>query len=179
MAAVTRARPLSARPLDLAWVSYMLMHLLPALLFDTQVYLPVRSIPSFARKALSAYLEMSNDPLLRKVNLPEFGWLKAFMGCELFFQTPVLLVASYGLWKDDVRTLPLVLLYAAHCATTTLPCVLTLVSSRSELGSDQFVMLLSAYIPYLVIPIIMSIDMLRRLHVILGNTVASGKAKAN
>lgn len=81
----------------------MLMHLLPALLFDTQVYLPPSYVPGFARRALASYLAMSNDPLLRKVNLPQFGWLKAFMGCELFFQTPLLLVASFGLWRGEAR----------------------------------------------------------------------------
>ena len=66
------------------------------------------------------------------------------------------------------------LLYGASTATTTLPCVavlfqtpettaLTIAKGIASVTPEQRVLLLSSYIPFLLVPLIMAIDMAYRI----------------
>lgn len=68
----------------------------------------------------------------------------------------------------------LLLIYAASTATTTLPCVTTIfglpltspettLSGVHSVTSEQRLMLLSCYIPYFVVPLVMTLDMAGRV----------------
>ena len=70
---------------------------------------------------------------------------------------------------------PLLALYAASTATTTLACVFqvlqtpkttpeTLAQNLPSITADQRLLLLSSYIPYFLIPFIMAVDMGMRTH---------------
>lgn len=59
----------------------------------------------------------------------------------------------------------LLLVYAASTATTLLPCLANLLSDVHEpaLTSTQLLMLLSSYLPFLLVPVAMAVDMAVRL----------------
>lgn len=78
--------------------------------------------------------------------------------------------------------LALLVAYGAATATTLLPvlnAVLTDKTSTPALNAAELGMLLSSYIPFLVIPLAMSVDMALRLVAICGReNVRAGKKEA-
>ena len=97
---------LSSRPLDAAWVFYLLLHIVPAVLFDSQSFLPRKSFPLVLQQTLDAWLAFSEDPLLTNVNRPGFVWIKTFLGCELFLQVPFCVLASVMLQNGNSACRP-------------------------------------------------------------------------
>jgi hypothetical protein len=57
----------------------------------------------------------------------------------------------------------LLLVYGASTATTTLPCITTILFA-SSITSEQRGMLLACYAPYLLMPLIMTVDMANRVN---------------
>jgi len=124
---------------------------------------------------------MSNDPLVGGVagyfagtNSDQFLWFKCFVVLEAVFQLPVFFLGMRGLYNDSRAIYVLILLYGASTATTTLPCVAvifqtpettasTIVQNIASVTSAQRLLLLSSYIPFLVIPLIMAVDMAFRV----------------
>jgi hypothetical protein len=53
--------------------------------------------------------------------------------------------------------------YGASTATTTLPCVVYILNKSSEVTGYQLMVLLSSYVPFMVIPLVMAVDMGLRL----------------
>lgn len=56
---------------------------------------------------------------------------------------------------DDRRVWVLMLIYAAHSATTTLPCITTVFFDKT-VSSNQLTILMLAYLPYFVVPAVSS-----------------------
>lgn len=88
---------------------------------------------------------------------------------------PLASFAQYVFTRADSRAIyVLVLLYGASTATTTLPCVAvifqtpetsasTIAQNIASVTSAQRLLLLSSYIPFLLIPLIMAVDMAFRV----------------
>ncbi|KAF8347806.1 hypothetical protein F5887DRAFT_667049 [Amanita rubescens] len=178
---VRKRVPLTSRPIDLIYFCFFLIHVPATLLLDVQHLYPTELVPPFMRALLQSYLQMSNDPLVGGVsgyftgmNTEQFLWFKSFTVLEVVFQLPVFFLGMRGLYKDNRAIYILILLYGASTATTTLPCVavlfqtpettaLTIAKDIASVTSEQRVLLLSSYIPFLLIPLIMAIDMAYRL----------------
>ncbi|KAG1878548.1 transmembrane protein 6/97 [Suillus tomentosus] len=173
------AIPITSRPLDLVYFVFFLVHIPATLLIDLQALYPPRLIPHFIRALPRLYIQMSNDPLIGSVlgllgDSKPFVWFKTFLAVEALFQFPVFILGARGLWRDSRSIYVLLLVYAASTTTTTLPCLSVLLATpttSAQTIADKIVsvttfqrsLLLSSYIPFFVIPFIMTIDMASRL----------------
>ncbi|KAJ7140277.1 transmembrane protein 6/97 [Mycena crocata] len=187
-------KSLTSRPLDLVYFSFFVTHIFASLCIDFQALYPVALVPGFLRQFAEWYIRMSNDPFIKVM----FGhgddpliWFKSFLFLEVFFQFPTFFIAARGLWNDSQKIYVLMLVYAASTVTTVWPCVMTILATPepspaalargiATLSTDQRAMLLASYVPFCVIPFVMTIDMAFRLHSIVGdalNARDAGKKK--
>ncbi|KAH9931876.1 transmembrane protein 6/97 [Fomitopsis serialis] len=171
-------RPLTSRPLDLAYFSFFLMHTFATVVVDLQAIYPPHLIPSAMKGVVDYYLTTYNDPLIGGVmgffgpaKADSFNWFETFVIMEAFFQLPSSSWACEGFTKVHSRTIyVLLLVYAASATTTTLPCLTTILAtpvtpvpsadpSSISVTPAQRLSLLTSYVPFLVVPLLMTIDM--------------------
>ncbi|KAJ1306872.1 hypothetical protein OPQ81_007857 [Rhizoctonia solani] len=150
---------LKKRPLDFLYLVYFAIHIPPTVLMDLQVVLP----------QVAGAMGLHGVPT-------QFTWFYTFLVLEELFQLPLFILGIYMLRKNSPYTPILLAVYGSHVTTTMAPVLATFLatpstgSSASEkvvrfssLNSSQLSMLLSSYIPFLVIPLLMAIDGTRRL----------------
>ncbi|KAJ3507397.1 hypothetical protein NLJ89_g6328 [Agrocybe chaxingu] len=169
------ALPLSMRPLDLVYFTFFAIHLPASLIIDLQYIYPPSLVPGLLRNAVDTYIFMSRDPLIGGV-FEAFGdsthliWFKTFLVLEAVFQIPVFVIGLRGLYHGSRKIYPLLALYGASSATTTLACLAvvlitpettthTLAQGAASVSSEQRLLLLSSYVPFFVIPFMMAVDM--------------------
>ena len=92
-------KPVWKRPLDLLWFAYLVLHIPPTVLLDSQTFLPARFIPGSLLKASHHWIQISNDPLLRHVRDAHHAWFRAFIAMELVIQLPIFVLGAIGLWQ--------------------------------------------------------------------------------
>ncbi|KAH9921688.1 transmembrane protein 6/97 [Epithele typhae] len=172
--------PLTQRPRDFAYLLFFAIHIPATLLIDLQSIYPKAWVPAAIAALPRYYVDMSGDPLIGSA-MGYFGpsqqqtyeWLRAFMFLEAVFQLPTFVLGIRGLWKGSTSIYTLLLVYAASTATTTIPCITTVLSLPSapvpmpggvSLTSEQRVLLLSSYVPFFLVPFVMAIDMAIRIH---------------
>ncbi|KAI6038629.1 transmembrane protein 6/97 [Pisolithus marmoratus] len=169
--------PLSSRPLDLLYFLFFLIHIPATLLLDCQALYPESAVPTSIKALPRIYLDVSADPLIAGVfgHAPgDFTWFKMFLYLEAFFQLPIFVLGAVKLWQDSPSIYPLLVIYGASTATTVLPCLtvllLTPITSPETIAagihsvtSFQRILLLSSYIPFLLIPLLIAVDMAFRL----------------
>ncbi|KAF8586343.1 hypothetical protein K439DRAFT_1652632 [Ramaria rubella] len=176
-------RSLKSRPLDLLYFLFFLIHVPATLLIDLQALYPQTLAPGFAKNIVSFYISLSGDPLIAGANhyygeSYEFAWFRSFLWLELLFQFPVFIIGARGLWKDSRSIYLLLLIYGASTATTTLSCLTTVLAVPTATDAKnaletvavtdlQRLFLLSSYVPFLIIPVVMTLDMAWRLSKIL------------
>ncbi|TDL23970.1 hypothetical protein BD410DRAFT_786669 [Rickenella mellea] len=185
------SRSWSARPLDLLYFIFFCVHIPATLMIDLQGLLPSYVFPAPVRKIVPFYLSISNDPLMAGAfgmnGLPsQWLWFKSFLFLECLFQLPTFLVGIYALWHDMRKVYPLLLTYGASTFTTLVP-VLTVflttpVSSTPQKGihtitPSQLVILLASYIPFTIVPLLMTVDMAIRLAKNTGNAENARQVK--
>ncbi|KIY68867.1 hypothetical protein CYLTODRAFT_373655 [Cylindrobasidium torrendii FP15055 ss-10] len=153
--------PLTARPLDLMWFSFFLMHIPATVLMDLQaLFFPKTYLPGI----LHWYVQWTNDPIIRGAMYDaNMYWMRCFLTMELFFQLPTFFVAAYGLYKNHRGIYPLILIYATSAATTTIPCVVAVFHHADSLNTEQQITLLASYMPFLLCFLGMTVDMYLRL----------------
>ncbi|KZT59878.1 hypothetical protein CALCODRAFT_481179 [Calocera cornea HHB12733] len=166
--------PLTKRPLDLVYFAFFLIHIPATICMDLQPFYPPHLVPQPLKDFLAWYLRTSNDPVvsgaLGLIGSPgDFAWIKSFFFLEGFFQLPTFFIALYGLWTASPRINVLILIYAASTATTVLPCVMTVLAlpttsditikaGLTSLTDIQRYLLLSSYVPFMIVPTIMTVD---------------------
>ncbi|TFK39887.1 transmembrane protein 6/97 [Crucibulum laeve] len=171
--------PLTARPLDFLYFLFFAIHIPASLLIDLQYLYPSWLVPNFIRNLLMFYVKMSNDPLIGGLagyfgNNSHLIWLKSYITLEAIFQFPVFILGMLGLYKGSRSIYVLLLVYAASTATTALPCVMYLLqvphATPDSIGKgivslsfEQRLLLLSSYIPFFLIPLLMTVDMAMRV----------------
>lgn len=172
--------PLTARPLDLLYAIFFAFHIPASIFLDLQYFYPKWTIPPFMRSLIPLYVQMSNDPLVGGL-AGFFGdnshllWFKTFLYLEALFQVPVFFIGLYGLYKGSKSIYVLLIIYGASTATTTLPCILYFLQvprlasgvlatpGVESLTTEQLILLLSSYIPFFLIPLLMAVDMAYRV----------------
>ncbi|KAL4067390.1 transmembrane protein 6/97 [Scleroderma yunnanense] len=185
---------LSSRPLDLLYFSFFLIHIPATLLLDCQAIYPPWAIPTTLQSLPRMYLDFSADPLIAGVlgYAPgDFNWFRSFLYVEAFFQLPVFVLGAFKLWQDSPSIYPLLLIYGASTTTTVLPCLVVLfttpVTSAETIAAGihsitpfQQLLLLSSYVPFLLVPLLMTVDMAFRLSKLVqtGTGVAAKKKAA-
>jgi len=175
-----RRIPLTYRPLDLLYFSFFLVHIPATLLVDTQHLYPTWLFPPFFHSLQRTYLSMSNDPLLGSAtgffgpNVEKPVWFNSFIALEVLFQVPVFFFGARALYKGSRAIYVLLLIYGASTFTTVLPCITTILhtpeTTTAAIGQkiisltfEQRVLLLSSYVPFAVVPLVMTIDMAFRV----------------
>ncbi|KAK7687288.1 hypothetical protein QCA50_009793 [Cerrena zonata] len=172
-------RPLLTRPLDLLYFVFFVIHIPNTLLVDLQALYPSHILPTFIANLPKLYVNMSSDPLIGGAmgyfGIPQnYVWFKSFLFLEMFFQLPVFFLGVRGLWKDCRSIYVLLLVYGASTTTTLFPCLAvllntpitsseTIAAKAISITSEQRTLLLSSYIPFLLIPLTLTIDMAFRI----------------
>lgn len=112
--------------------------------------------PLFLRNLNSWYCSNFNDELMAMTPI----WFKTFILLELIFQLPFFFVAVYAfVYRRNWIRIPGIV-YGTHVATTVAPILSsTMLSKNSTL--DQKIVLFSFYFPYLLIPVLLALYMIR------------------
>jgi hypothetical protein len=175
------AKGILSRPLDLLYMTFLVLHIPPTLLLDAQAVLPSHYFPNGLKAFLANYIATSKDPLLSNIQQPQFAWLRAYMVCELTVQMLVFVAGPLALYKgklqasypaelinvpDNRKFWPVLLLYAAHGATTTLACLAN-ISAATYLDSKQYTLLMCSYLPYLLVPIVSTLRVMLQVLTII------------
>ncbi|SPO22078.1 uncharacterized protein UTRI_02080_B [Ustilago trichophora] len=181
-AAVGRPKTLTERPLDVLYLAYFGIHLLASIAIDAQLTYPPysqRLFPEPLRKVLQDYLTSSKDPFLLAAaeSSPEHVWFRVLLASETVFQIPCFVVGIWGLWNDEKRTYPLMVAYGTLAASSTLQCICSVLYGKdgSGLTSAQVGGLLQNYIPFCIIPTLLTVDMILRTVKLLPSTPAIHK----
>ncbi|EIN09658.1 hypothetical protein PUNSTDRAFT_113088 [Punctularia strigosozonata HHB-11173 SS5] len=181
--------PLTSRPFDLVYFIFFLSHIPATVLLDLQAIYPVWIVPGFIAQLPKLYLQLSNDPIIEGAlsTGPTFLWLRTFMVLEALFQLPTFVIGARGLYKGSKSIYPLLLVYAASTSTTVLPCLAvilatpstspeTLSAKLSSVSPEQRALLLASYIPFFLIPLLMTLDMALRLSSLVQKAVQAERA---
>ncbi|KAF8202252.1 hypothetical protein BJ912DRAFT_944244 [Pholiota molesta] len=171
--------PLTARPLDLLYFLFFAVNPSPSLLIiDLQWIYPPQLVPSFLPGLLDFYIDIAGPTHRRSRrsfwNNTHLGWFKTFIVLEAVFQIPVFILGLRALQKGSRSIYPLLAVYGASSATTTLACLTTVlqtpnlstevfVKGAAGITQEQRLLLLSSYVPFFLIPLIMAVDMSMRV----------------
>ena len=132
---------------------YFITHIPITLLVDFQVIFG-EFYPPGLRAIERFYIETFHDILIRTKPV----WFKSFIWLEAVLQVPFFFYVSWGLvTKRDKIRIPCIM-YGAHVATTVWP-ILAEIIFTNELLSAQKMILLSFYLPYFLIPLVLMLYM--------------------
>ncbi|NXY51828.1 SGMR2 protein, partial [Ceuthmochares aereus] len=117
---------------------------------------------------LQGYAAAFRDPMM--LQPPE--WFKAFIYCEAFLQMPFFPIAAYAFLKGGCKWIRTpAIIYSTHVATTLVPILAHILfhdfSKSEDLGPQTLrerLALLSIYVPYLLIPLLILYTMLCHPH---------------
>ncbi|KAF9269089.1 hypothetical protein L218DRAFT_916675 [Marasmius fiardii PR-910] len=160
---------LTSRPVDLVYTIFFAFHIPISLILDLNAIYSPKYAPAVLASVHKWYLEFTQDPLMVGMSngkgATELLWFRSFLWMELLFQLPTFVLGIRGLSKNSPKIYPLLCLYGASTATTTLPCLLHVTQAfyANAITTIQFSILVSGYIPFLFIPLGMAIDMAFRL----------------
>ncbi|EGN96698.1 hypothetical protein SERLA73DRAFT_140397 [Serpula lacrymans var. lacrymans S7.3] len=168
-----------SRPLDLVYFMFFLLHIPATLFIDLQALYPPSLVPRAISGLPQLYIRMSGDPLVGGVmglqgQSSHFIWFKSFLVVEAFFQLPVFVLGARGLWTGSHSIYILLLIYAASTTTTTLPCLSvllytpitspqTVAQGVVSISFAQRLLLLTSYLPFFFVPLVMTFDMASRV----------------
>lgn len=147
---------------------YFLSHIPITLFIDLQAVLPAELYPQEFSNLLRWYAKEFKDPLMQDPPV----WFKSFVFCELVFQLPFFPIAAYAFFKGSCRWIRIpAIIYAVHTITTLIPILyIFLLEDFSKAVAFKGVRpenfrerltLIGVYVPYLIIPIILLLFMLR------------------
>ncbi|CAK5267547.1 unnamed protein product [Mycena citricolor] len=181
-------KPLTSRPLDLVYFAFFVTHIFASLFMDFQPLYPSALVPGPVRQFAEWYIKTSGDPLMKVMFGSEsLVWFKSFIFLEVTFQFPTFFIAARSLWNDSKNNCVLMLVYAASTTTTVWPCVTTILATPgpsaaalaagvTTLTFEQRTMLLSSYVPFLLVPLVMTVDMALRLQRLSSEAIATREA---
>ncbi|KAI6074465.1 Transmembrane protein 97 [Aix galericulata] len=144
---------------------YFVSHVPISLLIDLQPLLPAAHLyPRSLTELLEWYAVTFRDPMMMQP--PE--WFKAFMYCEAFLQMPFFPIAAYAFIKGGCKWIRTpAIIYSTHVATSLVAILAHILfhdfSKSEHLGprtQQERLILLSIYIPYLLIPLLILFTML-------------------
>lgn len=114
------------------------------------------------------YSKEFKDPLMQEPPV----WFKSFLFCELVLQLPFFPIAAYAFFKGSCRWIRIpAIIYAVHTITTLIPILYTFlledfskaIASKGQRPESfrERLTLIGVYAPYLIIPLILLLFMLR------------------
>lgn len=116
---------------------------------------------------LSVFFRLSQGVLGLTSSLPTttFLWFRSLLVLEAVFQLPTFFLGAWGLYKNDRRVWPLLVIYGASTATTLIPVLAGVLAApgvaaggkkqqiEGSLTMEQRGMLLASYLPFLFLPV--------------------------
>ncbi|XP_067929838.1 sigma intracellular receptor 2-like [Watersipora subatra] len=157
------------RIMELLFFLYCFVHIFIAVLFDTQIVasdlgIPKEVYPEQVLEMSKQYVAQFKDPYF--VNPP--SWYKIFCFCEVVFQLPFCIIASYAFLRGSRAWIRVpTIIYSTHVITTLLPIMYSLLvddfSKMHRVGpttQDERLQLIALYSPYLIIPMLMLLTMI-------------------
>ncbi|KAK4047015.1 hypothetical protein OIV83_005701 [Microbotryomycetes sp. JL201] len=181
----------------MVYMAFLLVHIPATLLVD------VHALPSISKALPQSWrlvydIALKDDPLLQAASTPTFAWFRSFLLLEIVFQLPTFIIGAWALWHGkfqresfvqqytdnrwrmsitDKRTLyPVLTIYGASTATTTLACIATLFQLPG-LTSQRLFQLLATYVPFMLVPLAMAIDFGSRSSNIISHFDSSAVAR--
>ncbi|EOR01800.1 hypothetical protein E3P92_03227 [Wallemia ichthyophaga] len=169
---------IAKRPVDLFYAVFLAIHLPMTLAVDLQSLYPQHLIPEPLKELLRFWISISNDPILQGggSGSPLWAWARSFLALEAVGQIPIFIFGAYGLYKGSRSVQVPLLVYGVSAATTTFACLATVLAlpvhappfpppltGALALSPEQRTILLGAYTPYLIIPLLIACDMAGRL----------------
>nr|ODN88626.1 hypothetical protein L203_02636 [Cryptococcus depauperatus CBS 7841] len=153
----------TGRKLDKLWFAFFAFHLPISLLLDLQPIYPSSLVPAPLKSFLLWSANLTRDPILLGAASgdPMFAWLKCFLWLEGTVQVPCFILGLWGLWNNDKRIYPVLLFYGASTSTTLFPCLQTIlrVEAFPPHTTAETMNLLAEYVPFLLLPLGLAIDM--------------------
>ncbi|KAM0787650.1 hypothetical protein ACM66B_003714 [Microbotryomycetes sp. NB124-2] len=167
---------MKARTRDFVYIAFLVVHIPATLLVDLHA-LPGTSniVPRSWRIVYD--IAHKDDPLLQAASSPMFAWFQSFLLLELVFQLPTFFVGAWALWQNKRTIYPLLTIYGASTATTTLACLATLLQLPG-LGRQRLIELLAMYVPFMLVPLCMAVDFGARTTAIIRRVDASETPKS-
>ncbi|WFD33392.1 hypothetical protein MCUN1_000205 [Malassezia cuniculi] len=110
---------------------------------------------------LKYYIEQSNDPLLPHAWEPRYAWFRMAVLSEFLVQVPAFTLGIWAMWTDNKRAYPWLICYGTLASFTTLQCLATVLlgPERTQLSTANLQMILQNYIPFMLIPLAIAIDL--------------------
>ncbi|XP_045629313.1 sigma intracellular receptor 2 [Ursus americanus] len=147
---------------------YFLSHIPITLLLDLQAVLPRELYPVELTDLRQWYTREFKDPLLQDPPT----WFKSFLFCELVFQLPFFPIATYAFLRGGRRWIRTpAIIYSVHTMTTLIPILSMFLFDDFSKASGfkgqgpktlrERLALISVYAPYLLIPLMLLLFMLR------------------
>ncbi|XP_019366583.1 PREDICTED: transmembrane protein 97 [Gavialis gangeticus] len=155
----------ATRFLEWVFALYFLSHIPITLLIDLQILVPASTVyPQKLTEMLKWYMESFKDAMM----LESPAWFRTFVYCEAFLQLPFFPFAAYAFFKGGCKWIRTpAIIYSTHVATTLLPVLAHILfhdfSQSKQQGpqaQQERLTLMSVYIPYLLIPLLILFTML-------------------
>lgn len=148
----------SQRTRDWIYFAFFILHLPITIFVDVQALYFVDKISPLALRKIYLFAQ-EGDPLLE--NALSSPWFQSFLFLEVVFQLPVFVLGARGLWKGSRGIWPLLTIYGASSATSTIACLFTVIQTPGI--NPQLPKLLASYLPFFLIPAAIAIDFGTRL----------------
>ena len=141
-----------------AFLAFFLSHIPITLIMDGQAALPSSLYPMIFQDLAKFYSTTFKDNLMTP---PHPLFLQSFVTCEILFQLPFFVIASYVLLNSHKKDIAAsgsgwfrtaCLIYGTHTATTLVPILSTIVFDESLNVTEKSV-LFCFYLPYLIFPV--------------------------
>lgn len=147
---------------DKFYFAYFLLHIPITVFMDSNIVVPKEYLVSWAQAVLDFHISTNKDFLLVETPL----WLQVFGLFELVFQLPLFVYCSIKLYKGNDRLHWIwMVIYGFNASFTTLVCLVYVYLTGDQYGLSfgERINLLGIYSPYLVIPLVMLIDYVKRI----------------
>ncbi|CAO1626314.1 unnamed protein product [Parajaminaea phylloscopi] len=157
------------RKLDWVYIVFMGVHLLASVLVDGQIFYPEWLVPDSLRKVKADYLSQSHDSVVGGLGSPNLAWFYMAVVLELLWQCPAFVAGMWYLFHDDWRVWPLLIGYSSLAFSSTLFVLWHLVAGpeAASLSAANLQFLLQNYVPFLLVPLLMLVDLTVRCTLVL------------
>jgi len=164
----------------LLYAIFMLTHLLLIIFVDMQPFYPKWLVPQWLSEVPKHYIALSQDPLVVDAHAPvknlHYVWFSSMViWIEGFMQTPLAFFGALALLQNKPHAWILVLLYGTITFPTLIPCIAhflaiptSVINTITAEGiitltpwQKQFI--IGNYLPFGIIPFIMTVDATYRL----------------
>lgn len=133
---------------------YFVIHIPITVVMDSTIVIP--PVFEFQQALINFHVNQNKDFLMVVKPL----WFKTFVWIELLFQLPYFFMALQLITKKDPKRFIYNMLYGFNAGLTTFVCIMYDIFQGSEyqLNTKDIIQLVSIYLPYLIIPLVIMVN---------------------